>query len=110
MKKSMCICLAVALLSAMTAAQSPAKSAAASRPMAKRVVEISGEVSDDGSTLVSNEINKWTVMNAASLKGYEGASVTVRCRVDPDQHTIQVLSVAPQRVSKSNPGDSAFRR
>jgi hypothetical protein len=110
MRNFVCACLAVVLLISMTIAQSPTKSAPSSQAIAKRVFVISGEVSDDGTTLVSGEINKWTVTNAASLKGYEGAYVTVRCRVDRDQHAIRVLSVAPQEAVKYNPGDSAFRR
>lgn len=110
MRHFVCACLAVVLLASMTIAQSSTKSAASGQAIAKRVFVISGEVSDDGTTLVSDEINKWTVTNAASLKGYEGAHVTVRCRVDPDKHAMRVLSVSPQELTKYNTGDSAFRR
>jgi hypothetical protein len=110
MRNFVCACLAVVLLASMTIAQSSTKSAPSGQAIAKRVFVISGEVNDDGTTLVSDEINKWTVMNTASLRGYEGTYVTVRCRVDRDHHTLRVLSVAPQEAVKYNPGDSAFRR
>ena len=110
MKNRICTCLIVALLISATGALSPAKSASNDRTNSKGVVAISGEVSSDGRTFVSDQINKWTVVNPALLKGHEGAWVTVRCRVDPDQHAIQVISVAPQRMAGNNSGDSAFRR
>jgi hypothetical protein len=110
MKKFIWACLAAALLTSATLAQTPTKAAASAGKIEKRVFVISGEVSDDGATLVNDEINKWAVTNATSLKGYEGAYVTVRCRVDPDRHAMVVLSVTPQRWVKYNPGDSAFRR
>jgi hypothetical protein len=103
-------CLAVALLTSTTIAQNSSKAAPNHRPIAKRVFMISGDVSDDGTTFVSDEINKWVVTNAVLLKGYTGAHVTVRCHVDPDKHAMQVLSIVPQELVRYNPGDAAFRR
>lgn len=110
MRSFICTCLAVALLTSTTMAQNSTKAGAGPRPIAKRVFVISGEVSDDGTTLVSDEINKWAVTNASLLKGHAGAYVTVRCHVDPDKHAMQVLSIVRQELVRYNPGDAAFRR
>jgi hypothetical protein len=110
MRSFICTCLAVALLTATTIAQNPTKAAASPRPIAPRVFLIAGEVNEDGTILVSQEINKWLVTNAALLKGYAGAHVTVRCHVDPDKHAMQVLSIVRQELVKYNPSDAAFRR
>jgi hypothetical protein len=99
-------CLVILLLSHSALAQRSTPPAGSD----KKIVFISGEVSDDATVLVNDEINKWNVENAATLKGHEGEYVTVKCRVEPDAHTIHVLSVSPRQVAKSNPGDSAFRR
>lgn len=109
MKKWLCF-FALTMPAAVVFAQGPSNTATASHTGNKKVISLSGEVSDDGTTLLNDSINKWTVSNTASLKGHEGQYVTVRCRVDPDKHTILVLSLAPERVVKINLSDSAFRR
>ena len=109
MRNIICASLAVALLTSTAVAQKSTV-APAPRPIATRVFLIAGEVNEDGTILVSEEINKWVVTNAALLKGYAGAHVTVRCHVDPDKHAMQVLSIVRQELVKYNPSDSAFRR
>ena len=109
MKRRMLAGLAVVLaLSSVVAAQRSTKPGPAT---GMKVFAISGEVRDNGKSLISDEINKWTVDNADTLKGREGAYLTVRCHVDPDKHTIHVISINPQmEASTTRLGDSAFRR
>lgn len=102
--------LAAALLTATAIAQNPAKVASSPHPIANRVFVIAGQVNEDGTILVSEEINHWLVTNAALLKGYAGKYVTVRCHVDPDKHAMHVLSIVRQELVKYNLNDSAFRR
>jgi hypothetical protein len=110
MKRVACAGLSLALLVLIMVAQAVANSTPAAPPPGNKVVLISGQVSLDGATLVNDGINKWRVTNTASMKGYEGAYVSVTARIDADNHTIQVLSVSRQRLAKANRGDSAFRR
>lgn len=109
MRKPLCIWGSAAFI-AMLAAHAVAGSPAAPTRQDRNVVIISAQVGADCATLVNDEINKWTVINASVLKGFEGAYVTVKGRVDADLHTIHVLSVKRQRLARANPGDSAFRR
>ena len=57
-------------------------------------MSISGKVSDDGKTFVSDKDSKsWTVSNPDALKGHEGHQVTVSANVNADKNEVQVLSV-----------------
>ena len=79
---------------------------------ATKEVVISGEVRDQGKSLVSDEINKWAVDNSDVLKGHDGERLSVKCHADPDQHTIHVLAIQPRETEThtARAGDSAFRR
>ena len=99
----------VLALAAVAAAQRSTKPGPVT---ATKEVVISGEVRDQGKSLVSNEINKWTVENSEALKVHDGDHVTAKCRVDPDHHTIHVLAINPREADTRTAriGDSAFRR
>ena len=57
-------------------------------------MSISGKVSDDGKTFVSDKDSKsWTVSNPDALKGHEGHQVTLSANVNGDKNELQVLSV-----------------
>jgi len=57
-------------------------------------MSISGKVSDDGKTFVSDKDSKsWTVSNPDALKGHEGHQVTVSANVNADKNEVKVLSV-----------------
>ena len=57
-------------------------------------MSISGKVSDDGKTFVSdNDSKSWTVSNPEALKGHEGHQVTVSANVNADKNEVQILSV-----------------
>jgi hypothetical protein len=74
-------------------------------------VNLSGEVSNDGKTLLADDENHWAVSNADALKGLEGRYVTVRCRMNLNNRTIQVLSIVDEPGRKhARMDDAAFRR
>lgn len=74
-------------------------------------VNLSGQVASDGKALIADDDNRWTVSNAEVLKGKEGRYITVRCKMNPEKRTIQVLSIFdPPTTSPARLGDSAFRR
>lgn len=74
---------------------------------------VSGKVSNDGKSLLTDIDTEWTVSNADALKGHEGRLVRVKCFVDTEKNMIKVLSVR-RDDSDSNYAarhtDSAFRR
>lgn len=108
MQRIALVSVTVLLISATMAAQSAAASQAT--PSAKATT-ISGTVSSDGKTLVSQQDDEWTVSNPEVLKGQEGRQVTVKCRPEPAGHSIHVFFVKPAETRYlANRGDSAFRR
>lgn len=108
MQRIALVSLAALVISAMMAAQESPTSRAT--PSAKAVT-ISGTVSNDGKTLVSEQDDAWTVANAEVLKGQEGHQVTVKCRPDTARHSIHVFFIKPVETKYiANRGDSAFRR
>jgi hypothetical protein len=120
MKKWMLIFLVVAFLMPDTALAQHSSKAAEAKPagsktskVSTKAVAISGQISLDGKTLVSEENDIWSVSNPNVLAGHEGQQVSVKCQVQPDKDEIQIFSVkvALKEVkSASNRSDSAFRR
>jgi hypothetical protein len=54
---------------------------------------VSGKVSVDGKTLLTDIDTEWIVSNADALKGHEGHMVRVKCYVDTEKNSIKILSV-----------------
>ena len=78
-----------------------------------KTLMVSGKVSNDGKTLLTDIDSDWAVSNPEALKGQEGRLVTVKCYVDTENNRIRVLSVkgaATNSTSSVKYGDSAFRR
>lgn len=75
-------------------------------------VVLSGQLSSDGKKLLADDDNEWTVTNADTLKGMEGRYLSVKCRMNPKNGTIRVLSIVeqPAPTHVANYGDAAFRR
>jgi len=95
----------------MTCAFAGAQQAPLHSASSAKAVTISGTLSSDGKTLVSDQDDVWTVSNAEVLKGQEGRQVIVKCRPDPKTHSIHVFFVKlddPRYAADR--GDSAFRR
>jgi hypothetical protein len=120
MKKWVLIFLVVEYLMPDMALAQHSSKAAEAKPVGSKTsrvsmkaVTISGQVSGDRRTLVSEEDDIWSVSNPSVLAGHEGQQVSVKCQVQPDKNEIQIFSVkvALKEVkSPSNRSDSAFRR
>jgi hypothetical protein len=120
MKRWKLVPLALALfLPATAAAQDATKSGGVKQDDLKarigpaKAVTISGQVSADGKTLVSDEDDIWAVSNPSVLAGHEGKQVLVKCQVHADKYEIHIFSIKPKLVDAkyvARNGDSAFRR
>jgi membrane protein implicated in regulation of membrane protease activity len=67
-----------------------------------KAVTLSGKVSDDGKSFVSDKDNKsWTVNNPEALKGHEGHEVKVKAHEDAAKNEIHVVSVKMKGESKA---------
>jgi hypothetical protein len=120
MKRWSAVLFVVALLMPIVAAAQHSSKAAETKPaiskasiVARKAVSISGQISLDGKTLVSQENDIWSVVNPNVLAGHEGQMVLVKCQMVPDRNEIHVFSLklVPMEVkSASHKADSAFRR
>ena len=110
------ITLAVLLLGLMASpliqAQTAGKGGNRQPGTSAKGVSLVGQLSKDGKTLMAEDDNIWTVLNASLLKGFEGRHITVKCRMDLDKRAIHILDVLePSKGYYSNNlKDSAFRR
>src|SRR5512133_333050 len=109
MKKLALILFALVLLASLTAfaqyagnqagtGQQPSTTEKAST----KAVTLSGKVSDDGKSFVSDKDNKsWTVSKPEALKGHEGHEVKVKAHEDAAKNEIDVVSVKIKGESKA---------
>jgi hypothetical protein len=92
----------------------PTSHSVQTQQVSKKVISITGELSDDRNTLFSESDGEvWTVTNPDRLKGHEGQQVILKGRSGPDENTIHVFSVKLVRgetAYTAKSGDSAFRR
>jgi hypothetical protein len=116
MKLSIRVVAALGVLAASLAwAQQPTTGGTQGYPSASsKPLTVSGKVSNDGKTLMTDIDSVWGISNADALRDYEGRRVTVRCYVDTDRGQIHILSVRKKEESElkyaARHGDSAFRR
>jgi hypothetical protein len=62
---------------------------------AMKAVSVTGKISDDGKTFVSDKNGKtWTINNPDAVKGHEGHHVTLKAQADTDKGEIHVMSLA----------------
>jgi hypothetical protein len=74
---------------------------------------VSGKVSPDGKTFLTDIDSEWQVSNADALKGHEGRLVRVKCYVDTEKNSMKILSVKRDENDSNYAArntDSAFRR
>jgi hypothetical protein len=86
----------------LTAGKSPTKA-----------VTITGQISADGKTLVSEADDIWAVSNPGVMHGLEGQKVLVKCQTNTSKseiHVFWVKAVLQNTKYTANRGDSAFRR
>jgi hypothetical protein len=74
---------------------------------------VSGKVSPDGKTFLTDIDSEWQVSNADALKGHEGRLVRVKCYVDTEKNSMKILSVKRDENDSNYAARntvSAFRR
>jgi hypothetical protein len=117
------ICVAAAVWVPSVRSQDQVKSATkpdttaqdrgAARTASTKPLTVSGKVSDDGKSLITDIDSEWAVSNAEMLKGKQGRRVTVKCYVDTDHNRIQILTIKKEESESkyaTRYNDSAFRR
>lgn len=117
MKKWIPVLLAAALLTPLAALAQHSSKASEVKPVTSnntvKAVTLSGQISLDGKTLVSQENDIWTLSNPDVLAGHEGQWVSIKCQLQAGKSQIHVLSWKPALMevkSVANKNDSAFRR
>jgi hypothetical protein len=120
MKKYAIALFAFSSLLPLTAAAQHSSKAAESKPavakgeyLPRKAVTLSGQVSADGKSFVSDDEDIWTVSNPAVLSGQEGQRLQIRCELNPAKNEVYVLSAKTAlRETRflARSGDSAFRR
>jgi hypothetical protein len=89
---ALCLLTSVSLMAQATAPAAPQdtmKSDTSTKP-----AHITGKISDDGKTFVSDTDGKsWTISNPDAVKGHEGHHVTLKAQVSPDKNEVNVVSL-----------------
>jgi len=99
MKKLIAVCFALGILiSGIAYAQDTMKSDTSSDSTksapAKKTVDVTGKISEDGKSFVSDKDSKsWTIVNPAAVKGHEGHHVTLTAHVNADKSEVHVMSL-----------------
>jgi pentapeptide MXKDX repeat protein len=104
MKKLVVVCFVVAFLaSGIALAQDTMKQdTMKSDKMSAKSASISGKISEDGKSFVSDKDGKsWTISNPDSVKGHEGHHVVVKGHADEAKNEIQVTSLKMAKESNS---------
>jgi hypothetical protein len=95
MKKLITICFALCLLMCGVAvAQDTMKQDSMNANTSAKAVKVTGKISDDGKTFVSDKDSKsWTISNPDAVKGHEGHHVTLTAHVYADKNEVHVMSL-----------------
>jgi len=95
LKKLMAICFALVLLTfGVASAQDNLKNDTMKDDASKKAVQVTGKVSDDAKTFVSDKDSKnWTITNPDAVKGHEGHHVTLTAHVYADKNEVHVISL-----------------
>ncbi len=95
MKKLITICFALSLLMCgLTVAQDTMKQDNMKADTSAKAVKVTGKISDDGKTFVSDKDSKsWTISNPDAVKGHEGHHVTLSAHVYADKDEVHVISL-----------------
>src|SRR5260370_6826935 len=106
MKEWSLVLLAVALLMPITVAAQHSSKAAEAKPSglkapksSTKAVTISGQISLDGKTLVSEENDIWSVTNPNALAGHEAKQALVKCQVNLHKTTRHLITTTPPLLS-----------
>ena len=95
MKKLMTICFVLALLTfGVASAQDNMQNDNMKADASKKTVQVTGKISGDGMTFVSDKDSKsWTINNPDAVKGHEGHHVTLTAHVNADKGEVHVVSL-----------------
>jgi hypothetical protein len=95
MKTLMTICFALPLLTfGVASAQDTMQNDNMKADASKKAVQVTGKISDDGMTFVSDKDSKsWTIANPDAVKGHEGHHVTLTAHVYADKGQVHVVSL-----------------
>ena len=95
MKKLMIILFAFGLLTSLSlAAQDTMKQDNAKASTTAKATSLTGKISDDGKTFVSDKDGKsWSIDNSDAVKGHEGHHVTLKAHFSADAGTVDVVSL-----------------
>jgi hypothetical protein len=95
MKKLMTVIFALGLLTSFSlAAQDTMKQDNMKAGTSAKASSITGKISDDGKTFVSDKDGKsWTISNPDAIKGHEGHHVTLKAHVSSDTSAVEVVSL-----------------
>jgi hypothetical protein len=64
-----------------------------------KATSVTGKISDDGKSFVSDDGKTWTISNPDAVKGHEGHHVTLKAQTDADKGSVQVISL---KMAKDN--------
>jgi hypothetical protein len=95
MKKLITVFFALSLLMCVvTVAQDTMKQDNMKADASAKAVKVTGKISDDGKTFVSDKDSKsWTIQNPDAIKGHEGHHVTLSAHVYADKGEVHVISL-----------------
>jgi len=100
MKKLMAMCFSIAILTlGIASAQDTMKNDTMGKDTmksdtAKKSVQVTGKISEDGKTFVSDSDSKsWNITNPAAVKGHEGHHVTLTAHTNADKGEVHVVSL-----------------
>lgn len=95
MKKLMTIVFALSVLASFSLlAQDTMKQDNMKSDTAMKAASVTGKISDDGKTFVSDKDGKtWTISNPDAVKGHEGHHVTLKAHVSADKNEVDVVSL-----------------
>lgn len=84
-----CLLMSVSLIAQESMKQDNMKADTSSKP-----AHVTGKISDDGKTFVSDKDGKsWTINNPDAVKGHEGHHVTLKATVNADKSSVDVVSL-----------------
>jgi hypothetical protein len=94
-KKLMTICCALALLPfGVASAQDTVQNDNMKADASKKAVQVTGKISDDGKTFVSDtDAKSWNITNPDAVKGHEGHHVILTAHVYADKNEVHVMSL-----------------
>jgi hypothetical protein len=93
-KKVLALCFSLAILTAGIAIAQDTMKSDSTSSASKKTTQITGKISDDGKTFVSDTGSKsWTIVNPDAVKGHEGHHVTLTAHVYADKDEVHVMSL-----------------